>query len=264
MSYRVEVSNNNRAMCQATHCKKEGIKILKGEIRQGVFVTIGENQSWKYRHWGCVTPLVIHNWKETSGMDMDLVDGYDTLPDEIKEKVKRALEQGHVDDEDWKGDLECNRYTGKKSQGMFVKTPKKKAKDDDDDEDDEEESPTKKKATKKRGRAKADDDEVDDEEPKPAAKKAKGRPKKAAKEIEEAEEAEPPKKAKGRPKKAKPAPTVDSDEAEAPAEEAEPALAKKSRAKRATAKAPDADNGDAEVKPQKRKGRGKKAAAEQD
>ena len=36
-------------------------------------------------------------------MDMDLVDGYDTLPDEIKEKVKRALEQGHVDDEDWKG-----------------------------------------------------------------------------------------------------------------------------------------------------------------
>lgn len=36
-------------------------------------------------------------------MDMDLVDGFEELPDEAKEKVKRALEQGHVDDEDWNG-----------------------------------------------------------------------------------------------------------------------------------------------------------------
>lgn len=36
-------------------------------------------------------------------MDMDMVDGYDELPDEVQEKVKRALEQGHVDDADWNG-----------------------------------------------------------------------------------------------------------------------------------------------------------------
>jgi hypothetical protein len=36
-------------------------------------------------------------------MDMELVDGYDELPDEAQEKVKRALEQGHVDDEEWNG-----------------------------------------------------------------------------------------------------------------------------------------------------------------
>lgn len=61
---------------------------------------------------------------------MDFVDGYDELPPEVQEKVKRALEQGHVDDEDWNGDKECNRYDPSNSrQGMFLKkTPKKKAK----------------------------------------------------------------------------------------------------------------------------------------
>ena len=52
---------------------------------------------------GCVTPEVLHNWHEKAEGDMDLIDGYDELPDDAQEKVKRALEQGHVDDEDWKG-----------------------------------------------------------------------------------------------------------------------------------------------------------------
>lgn len=34
---------------------------------------------------------------------MDLVDGFNELPKEAKEKVERALKQGHVDDEDWNG-----------------------------------------------------------------------------------------------------------------------------------------------------------------
>lgn len=36
-------------------------------------------------------------------MDMDMVDGFEELPEELQEKVKRALEQGHVDDADWNG-----------------------------------------------------------------------------------------------------------------------------------------------------------------
>ena len=54
-------------------------------------------------HRGCVTPEVVNNWRENSGMDMDLVDGYDGLPEWAQEKVKRALEQIHVDDDDWNG-----------------------------------------------------------------------------------------------------------------------------------------------------------------
>jgi hypothetical protein len=52
---------------------------------------------------GCVTPPVLHNWWESTGQDLELVDGFDTLPEDAQEKVKRALEQGHVDDEDWNG-----------------------------------------------------------------------------------------------------------------------------------------------------------------
>ena len=41
--------------------------------------------------------------KESSDDDIEMVDGYDYLPEDAKDKVQRALEQGHVDDEDWKG-----------------------------------------------------------------------------------------------------------------------------------------------------------------
>ena len=52
---------------------------------------------------GCVTPSVLANLKQTSEDDLDLVDGYDELPQPLQQKVERALEHGHVDDEDWKG-----------------------------------------------------------------------------------------------------------------------------------------------------------------
>jgi len=52
---------------------------------------------------GCVTPTIIHNWQESCEGDMELIDGYDVLPEDVQEMVKRALEQGHVDDDVWKG-----------------------------------------------------------------------------------------------------------------------------------------------------------------
>jgi hypothetical protein len=96
---------------------------------------------------GCITPPVLHNWWESAGQDHELIDGLDTLPGDAQEKVKRALEQGHVDDDDFNGvcpisldsdpwlvsnsltsqDLECNRWNGKKSQGMFLTAKQKEA-----------------------------------------------------------------------------------------------------------------------------------------
>lgn len=49
---------------------------------------------------GCVTPKQIENLVETCGGDTDMVDGYDELPAEFQEKVKYALEHGHIPDED--------------------------------------------------------------------------------------------------------------------------------------------------------------------
>lgn len=50
-----------------------------------------------------MTPKQIENLLETCEGDTDLVDGFDELPAEFQEKVKFALENGHVPDEDWKG-----------------------------------------------------------------------------------------------------------------------------------------------------------------
>jgi hypothetical protein len=47
---------------------------------------------------------VIHNWKvQADDGDMSLVDGYEELPAVVQEKVKRAFDQGHVDDDDFSG-----------------------------------------------------------------------------------------------------------------------------------------------------------------
>lgn len=34
---------------------------------------------------------------------MELLEGYDELSEELQDKVGSALENGHVDDEDWRG-----------------------------------------------------------------------------------------------------------------------------------------------------------------
>lgn len=74
---------------------------------------------WKFltdtRNRGCVTPPVLHNWWEAAEHDFELIDGLDTMPEDAQEKVKRALEQGHVDDDDFNGvcliTCDCTRQT---------------------------------------------------------------------------------------------------------------------------------------------------------
>jgi len=66
---------------------------------------------WLNGYRGCVTPKQIGNIIEQLGgldgldldKDLDLLDGYDELPEEHQDKIKYALENGHVNDEDWKG-----------------------------------------------------------------------------------------------------------------------------------------------------------------
>lgn len=41
--------------------------------------------------------------KDAIDGNFDYLDGYDELPQDLQEKIRQALEQGHVDDEDWKG-----------------------------------------------------------------------------------------------------------------------------------------------------------------
>lgn len=52
---------------------------------------------------GCVTPQVIQNVTEYIDGDMEMIDGFEDIPEADQDKVRRAIDQGHVDDEDWRG-----------------------------------------------------------------------------------------------------------------------------------------------------------------
>ncbi|KAL8792461.1 MAG: hypothetical protein Q9195_004917 [Heterodermia aff. obscurata] len=207
MSYRLELAKSNRSGCSNTECKKNGDKIEKGALRHGVMVTIKDSQTWKWRHWGCVSPRLIANMKEVIENNFDYLDGYDELSEDVQETVRRAFEQGHVDDEDWKGvlcpatassvrsadidqDVEQNRPGAKGFRSPAVKKKKKeeaKAARDAEAKDDEGSQSPSKPAAKKRGRGKKEEatDIADTEQP--PAKKAKGNAKKEKKVRTEAD-----------------------------------------------------------------------------
>ena len=48
-----------------------------------------------------MTPKQISNLKDSIEGDPSQLDGYEELPEDAQEKLVRAVEQGHIDDEDW-------------------------------------------------------------------------------------------------------------------------------------------------------------------
>jgi len=53
--------------------------------------------SWK--HWGCVSPKVIAKMQELYSDPSDL-DGFDDLKPEDKDRINKALQDGHVAEDD--------------------------------------------------------------------------------------------------------------------------------------------------------------------
>ncbi|PYI02265.1 zf-PARP-domain-containing protein [Aspergillus sclerotiicarbonarius CBS 121057] len=227
-AYRLEEASTGRAGCKNKECKDQGIKIAKGELRHGSWVDTERFQSYAWRHWGCVTPKIVANMIEAVGdanesgeRDYTALDGYEELPQEAQAKVRKALEQGHVDDEDWKGDVELNR-PGKTG---FRKRASKKATDETPEKPTPEKTapPSKKRARaepKEEAGSEADGAEAK-ETPKPkksASEKATPQSKKRAR-VEPKEEAEADgEEAKETPKPKKP--RKSSTPKPAPAEEA--------------------------------------------
>lgn len=46
---------------------------------------------------------MIANMKEATDNDFGILDGFDDLSGDAQDIVRRAFQQGHVDDNDWKG-----------------------------------------------------------------------------------------------------------------------------------------------------------------
>ncbi|KAL3466266.1 hypothetical protein BJX64DRAFT_251235 [Aspergillus heterothallicus] len=226
-TYRIEESPTSRAGCQNKECKDAKKKIPKGEVRVGTWVDTEKVQAFMWRHWGCVTPKIISNLNEVIGegddRDLDLLDGYEDLSEENQQKLAKALDQGHVDDEEWNGDAEMNR-PGK--FGYRVRGGKKKADkaahEEKTEESEEEESKKSKKALKHRKRSRFDieEDEEEDEKPKPKRKPTgypKDVPPASDEEVADEEEEEKPMPAKTKPRAAKRGGKAKEEGAAAPA-----------------------------------------------
>ncbi|EKD14413.1 hypothetical protein MBM_07643 [Drepanopeziza brunnea f. sp. 'multigermtubi' MB_m1] len=142
MSYRVETASTGRAGCTSTECKAANIKIDKDELRLG-WVSFKDHESWKWRHWGCVTGKVLegirtfladpdapgtYRWDALDGYDSEGVEknSLEKHPD-LQEKVRRCITQGFIDAEDFNGDPEMNVLG---AVGLRTKEGKKKIKDD--------------------------------------------------------------------------------------------------------------------------------------
>ncbi|KAK1701373.1 hypothetical protein BDP55DRAFT_18683 [Colletotrichum godetiae] len=138
---------------------------------------------------GCVSGEVIKHVQEVceknGQFDFDAFDGYDELIDhpDLQRKIREAIEQGHIADEDFNGDPWMNKLG---QRGIRGKKPKGW---DDGEDEDEEEAPAK---GKKRSRKAADDEE----EEKPKAKRTKKAAVKAEVKDEDEEEEKPKPKAK--------------------------------------------------------------------
>lgn len=276
-AFRIEVSPTSRAGCKNTECKKKGIKIEKAQLRYGAFITGPDWQSWSWKHWGCVTPKQIGNLNKDIEGDPSQLDGYDELPEDFQIKVANALEQGHVDDEDWGWDIEMNRegkngyltLEGKrrlKAEAQALKeeaagegsaspskTDTKKrphVKDDPDAEGAaENEGPATKKIkprTKKGPEIKNEDADGGSENDGPATQKTKSRTKKEPKikneyaDGESENEAPVPKKTKPRIKKE---PKIKNEAAEVGSENEAP-VPKKTKAAIKKEKKANGDDGD--------------------
>ncbi|KAI9810894.1 MAG: hypothetical protein M1827_005753 [Pycnora praestabilis] len=273
-TYRIELASSGRSGCRNKECQDKGFKIEKGALRFGTQVEIAEHQSWHWRHWyvhtdarvpasllgsaeakhiakeplihfrGCVTPQQLGNLQEVTNGDLDYVDGYDQVDAMMQDKIKRALEQGHVDDVEWNGDVEKNRPG---QHGMRKPTPKKKKTDEGvsnrvlhdsflpalnikQAENGEEGDKSPSKAPQKRGRARqsAGDGEED-----PVPKKAKAGARKGKKtevveetdlivEEEEEEEEDLPKPKKGKARLTRTKPKLEAIEDNSEMEDAEP------------------------------------------
>ncbi|RII11570.1 hypothetical protein CUC08_Gglean005569 [Alternaria sp. MG1] len=105
--WRLEQANSGQAICNQAACKRNKVKIVKGELRIGTHTLYddGESTRWymAWRHWGCATKHQIAGLKEITGDDPTKAPGYDRLSPESQEQVRLAFEEGKPVDKDFKG-----------------------------------------------------------------------------------------------------------------------------------------------------------------
>ncbi|KAH7130375.1 hypothetical protein B0J11DRAFT_602707 [Dendryphion nanum] len=97
---RLEHSANGLAGCQRAACKREGVKILKGELRVGKYQLFEQENKYitLWRHWKCTPPTQIKGLKTIAGDVPENAPGFVQLSPESQEQVRATFEAERVTD----------------------------------------------------------------------------------------------------------------------------------------------------------------------
>ncbi|KAI8575471.1 hypothetical protein K450DRAFT_261618 [Umbelopsis ramanniana AG] len=174
MPYHIEYAKSGRSKCKGPKktCQSEDRSIKSGDLRLGSEIEGGQFTGVAWRHWKCTTPKVLENLQSLDSVEEDLI-GFSDLHEEDQERVKTALEEGHVseseepegDEEEKKEEKPKAKATGKKAAAKKDDEAKPKKGSKAKTEDQEKPEP------KKRGRKAAAPKDDGEEAPKPAPKK---------------------------------------------------------------------------------------------
>ncbi|EGO00039.1 hypothetical protein SERLA73DRAFT_167889 [Serpula lacrymans var. lacrymans S7.3] len=89
----MKYSKSSRATCKGPlPCK--GTPILAGNLRYGQVVSGEYGDMVEWRHWGCVTPIILG---ALSAQNPRNIKGYDSLKSEDQQKVRRAISNRCID-----------------------------------------------------------------------------------------------------------------------------------------------------------------------
>ncbi|KAL0067488.1 hypothetical protein AAF712_005478 [Marasmius tenuissimus] len=90
--FSLEYAAAARSKCR--HCNQ---RIDRGAFRLGIATTANGRESYGYRHWGCVKPEEL---LEIQKLDLGKVSKYDELHEDDKIRLSKAVEAGHISEED--------------------------------------------------------------------------------------------------------------------------------------------------------------------
>ncbi|KAH8547659.1 hypothetical protein BGW37DRAFT_226400 [Umbelopsis sp. PMI_123] len=97
MPYHIEYAKSKRSKCKGPKktCPSEDRSIQAGDLRLGSEIESSQFTGVAWRHWKCTTPKVLQNLVALDNLEEDLV-GFNELHEEDQERVKKAIEEGHV------------------------------------------------------------------------------------------------------------------------------------------------------------------------
>ncbi|ORX96593.1 hypothetical protein BCR34DRAFT_607580 [Clohesyomyces aquaticus] len=101
--FRLEHSVSDKAGCQQAACKREKVKVPKGELRLGLhqWHEMAQEEITVWRHWRCVPPTQLKGVILLAGEIPENVPGFSCISPESQEEIRLAFEAGKIVNKDF-------------------------------------------------------------------------------------------------------------------------------------------------------------------